>query len=88
MAGRMKGLRLCALACAALAAACGGPEALERADDSRIVQVMVEESDRGLLDPAPAYAEAADICGRTMQRAVFFRGDDLGNRRLLHFRCE
>jgi hypothetical protein len=76
------------VAAATLLAACGGPEVLERSDRSRIVQVVVEETERGLLDPAPAYAEAADVCGQSMRRAVFFRGEDLGSSRLLHFRCE
>ena len=84
----MTGVRFIAFWAAVSAAACGGPEIVDRPGESRIVQVVVAENHLGLLDPAPAHAEAAEICGETLQRAVFFRGDDLGDRRMLHFRCE
>lgn len=84
----MSRIRLFVFLAAASTAACGGPEIVDRPGDSQIVRVMVAENHLGLLDPAPAYAEAAEICGATLQRAVYFRGDDLGGQRILHFRCE
>ncbi len=86
--GRLGPLVLAVAAAAVLPAGCG-PQVLEPGPRESIVRVVIEEDDRGLIDPAPAYEEAHAICSERLQTAIYFRGEDVGAReRMLYFRCE